>query len=381
VGVSATSLAAALPQQAASGAVPAALLIDTAKAVRALAAGEAVAAGLVSPEAAPLAEGMLHALAVAKQKAAGVGLALAALVLAGGMVAYHALTGPLSPRASRSDERTEVDVQKFGTAEDAIKFAIDQKDLDDRLRRLPGPNQIRLALDIRKGTKARLDPQSGQWIVTCFFRYPVKDVWWWRRPPVSFSGITQVDWQAVVRYNSSSRTWSLVRRSGSLGDSFRFLQKPDRSVRMPDFSFIKPKPGGPPVTCFHVVSNAGSGNGLGQPRVYGRKDLTVLWKDNQLTVRVGRPGAGRWTLKIQCPAAKPAEFDCPSPAATIVGLRAWQGEDIVLGKCALREVVLEDQRVVRLALDFALVSRYEKAPLCGSLRIHSSLRPAVPVRR
>jgi RNA polymerase sigma factor (sigma-70 family) len=88
--VSATALAAWLPQ-AASGAVPAALLTHTSKTVSLLAAGKAVPAGLFSPEVGPLAEGVLHALAVAKQKTAGVGLVLAALVLAGGVAACHTL--------------------------------------------------------------------------------------------------------------------------------------------------------------------------------------------------------------------------------------------------------------------------------------------------
>src|SRR5262249_27308846 len=56
LGVSATSLAATGLQQAASGAVPATLLANTVKAVGLLAAGETVAAGLVSTEAPPLAD-------------------------------------------------------------------------------------------------------------------------------------------------------------------------------------------------------------------------------------------------------------------------------------------------------------------------------------
>jgi RNA polymerase sigma factor (sigma-70 family) len=91
LGVSATGLAAAGLHQAASGAVPAALLANTAKAVGLLAAGDAAAAGLVSAEVSPLADRVLRAMAVARQKTAGVVLVLATLGLAGGVVTCHAL--------------------------------------------------------------------------------------------------------------------------------------------------------------------------------------------------------------------------------------------------------------------------------------------------
>jgi RNA polymerase sigma factor (sigma-70 family) len=91
LGVSATSLAAAGFHQAALGAVPSTLLANTVKAVSLEAAGEATAAGLVTTEVSPLVDSVLRAMTAAKQKKAGVGLVLATLVLAGGMVAGHAL--------------------------------------------------------------------------------------------------------------------------------------------------------------------------------------------------------------------------------------------------------------------------------------------------
>jgi RNA polymerase sigma factor (sigma-70 family) len=91
LGVSATGVVAAGAQQVASAAVPAALLANTVKAVGLLAAGNAAAAGLVSAEVSPLADSVLHAMTVAKRKTIGVVLVLAALVLAGGMITYHAL--------------------------------------------------------------------------------------------------------------------------------------------------------------------------------------------------------------------------------------------------------------------------------------------------
>jgi RNA polymerase sigma factor (sigma-70 family) len=82
LGVSATSLAAAGFHQAASGAVPATLLANTVKAVCLQTAGEAAAA---------LADCVLRAMTVAKQKKVGLVFVLATLILGGGMVAGYAL--------------------------------------------------------------------------------------------------------------------------------------------------------------------------------------------------------------------------------------------------------------------------------------------------
>src|SRR5262249_32060223 len=60
VGVSAASLAAALPQQAASGSLPAALLANTIKVSTLLAAGEVAAAGATSAQVSSLTEGALR---------------------------------------------------------------------------------------------------------------------------------------------------------------------------------------------------------------------------------------------------------------------------------------------------------------------------------
>jgi RNA polymerase sigma factor (sigma-70 family) len=98
LGVSAAGLATAGFQQAASGAVPAALLANTAKAVSLLAAGDAAPAGLVSAGVSPLADSVLRAMAVAKQKTAGVVLVVAALGLAGGLVTCHTLAARWAPR-------------------------------------------------------------------------------------------------------------------------------------------------------------------------------------------------------------------------------------------------------------------------------------------
>jgi RNA polymerase sigma factor (sigma-70 family) len=62
--VSATTLAALWSQQAALGAVPAALLTKTIDAAKLLAAGKTVTAGMISAEVSPLAEDVLHAMTI-----------------------------------------------------------------------------------------------------------------------------------------------------------------------------------------------------------------------------------------------------------------------------------------------------------------------------
>jgi RNA polymerase sigma factor (sigma-70 family) len=90
LGLSAASAAAVWSQQA-SGALPEVLLTRTVKAVGLMAAGQTVTAGLLSAEAPPLTDAVLHAMPAPKWKAAGVVLLLAGLALGGGMVAYHLL--------------------------------------------------------------------------------------------------------------------------------------------------------------------------------------------------------------------------------------------------------------------------------------------------
>jgi RNA polymerase sigma factor (sigma-70 family) len=102
--VSATSVAATMPQQAALGSVPAALLANTVKAAALIAAGEATAAGAISGQVAILTEAVLRATALTKRKAAIVVFLIAALVLSAGMVAHHLLDNrPIENLALRPD--------------------------------------------------------------------------------------------------------------------------------------------------------------------------------------------------------------------------------------------------------------------------------------
>jgi WD40 repeat protein len=106
--VSAASLAATGLQQAASGAVRAALLSQTVKAVSLLAAGEAVAAGPFSAGVSALAEAVLRAMAAAKHKVMGLWVVVGAFVLAGGVAAYDALAA-LAPTPGTASVNTPAD--------------------------------------------------------------------------------------------------------------------------------------------------------------------------------------------------------------------------------------------------------------------------------
>jgi RNA polymerase sigma factor (sigma-70 family) len=105
--VSATSLAATGLQQSASGAVPAALLANTAKAVGLLAAGQTATEGLISTAASPLADSVVRAMAIAKHKTAVLILLLVGLVPSGGLLAHHAWT---AGHPSSGDEHHSVRV-------------------------------------------------------------------------------------------------------------------------------------------------------------------------------------------------------------------------------------------------------------------------------
>jgi RNA polymerase sigma factor (sigma-70 family) len=152
---------AAWPQQAASGAVPCALLANTVAGARPLAAGEAVTAGLHSAGVWPLTEGVLHAM-TAKQKAAGVVLVMAGLVLAGGMVTYHTLAEHPVQHAP------PLGTENFGKEVEAIEFAKRAivRNNRDKVHGAILPTFFELADYLpTEGTKAPLVRKSGHLVV------------------------------------------------------------------------------------------------------------------------------------------------------------------------------------------------------------------------
>jgi RNA polymerase sigma factor (sigma-70 family) len=173
LGVSATGLAAAGLHQTASGAVPAALLAHTVKAVNLLAAGHAAAAGLVSPDVSPLADSVLRAMAVAKQKTASVVLVLATLVLAGGLVTCHALAARWVQSAPALDPHHEAsrsplseapgEVRRFTVEEWAwsVSFSPDGRHM---LIGTGGPGTPIRVCDVSSGEEVlRTDPYDTCW--------------------------------------------------------------------------------------------------------------------------------------------------------------------------------------------------------------------------
>jgi RNA polymerase sigma factor (sigma-70 family) len=110
-GLSAGTVAAVFSQQAASGALPNALLTRTIDAVRLMAAEQPVMAGLLSAEASTLKDAVLHSMAATKWKAASVVLLLAALAVGGGAVAYHSL--PDQPSKPKQQPKPVGEVRRF----------------------------------------------------------------------------------------------------------------------------------------------------------------------------------------------------------------------------------------------------------------------------
>jgi RNA polymerase sigma factor (sigma-70 family) len=209
VGGSAVSLTAALAEQAAWGAVPAAWLAGTIKVATLLAAG-VTEAGAISAEVSTLMDKTLKTMALAKYKAAGLVLLMVALVAFGGMVTYDVLANQSSePRGSAAIEPpkpsiTPEDIKKFGSEADARRQA--EEMVAASCAAIPGFPE--LLQQIRPGWKelagkssavhkarsqygsleAKLDREKGEWIVTGVSYFGDVDVG------------CEVDWKAVVKY-------------------------------------------------------------------------------------------------------------------------------------------------------------------------------------
>jgi RNA polymerase sigma factor (sigma-70 family) len=216
VDLSAAALTAALPRQAVSGAVSAAVLAK-AKAVTLLAAGEGTAAGAISAEVCTLTQGVLKAMALAKQNTVGLVLVLAALMLSGGMVTYQVLA---SPRINEPAVPVP-DINQYGSEADARRVA--EKRVAEvaaaQFAAMPGIPEVRQQLvdltwneaaakqnpaRLPEGCacgslEAKLDRKKGQWTVRGVYEIHGLD-------PKAF----EVDWQLVVKYSPETRRCELV---------------------------------------------------------------------------------------------------------------------------------------------------------------------------
>jgi RNA polymerase sigma factor (sigma-70 family) len=174
--LAATSFAAVCSQQAASSAVPVALLTNTIEATSLLAAGHAVAAGLISNQVTPLTEGVLQALAVAKHKTVGVVVVLAALVLGGGAFAYHRVAGQEAKPAPPAEPIEEPSAEADRQAHSEIVQMVGAVNKFKQLFKVPYiPSRIRLCEDGGYNPNDALDADSRDYLKRLFpkLQYPV----------------------------------------------------------------------------------------------------------------------------------------------------------------------------------------------------------------
>jgi RNA polymerase sigma factor (sigma-70 family) len=140
--VSVTSVAALCCEQAAYAALPEALLTPTIGAVRLVAAGQTVPAGLLSTHVTQLSGAVLHAITPARWKAAANLLVLAALALGGGLVIYHILANQpnrpeLPAETPPSHPVLQVQASIPGASAEEIEEQVTVK-LEETLAGMPG---------------------------------------------------------------------------------------------------------------------------------------------------------------------------------------------------------------------------------------------------
>jgi RNA polymerase sigma factor (sigma-70 family) len=227
--VLATSLGVVLAHEAASGAVPAALLANAIQAATLCAANDVTAAGAISVQVSTLTKGVLRTMTLAKRKAVCIVLLTAALVLAGGIVSYQFVPGPPfkpePPPGGRNGDMAKVDVVKYGSEADARRFAEDwaAEMIAARLAGMPGLPEVlqqgfaawsesaarpsKIKFDPQGGARhrslasleAKLDPDKGQWTVIGVFEFWGDDRKAW-----------EVDWKMVVQYSPATGQWQCV---------------------------------------------------------------------------------------------------------------------------------------------------------------------------
>jgi RNA polymerase sigma factor (sigma-70 family) len=204
VGGSAVSLTAALAEQAASGAVPAAPLASTIKAATLLAAS-VTNTGVISAEVSTLMDKTLKTMALAKYKATGLVLLMAILVALGGMVTYHVLASQSSEPGDHAvppkSQMSEADIKEFGSEVDARRHAEEMAaancaaipgfpELLQFLQSVPVPKGYAIQKPRpRYGSlEAKLDRDKGVWTVTGVNYFGDANAGW------------EVDWRAEVKY-------------------------------------------------------------------------------------------------------------------------------------------------------------------------------------
>jgi RNA polymerase sigma factor (sigma-70 family) len=445
--VSATSVAAVLTIQAASAGVPEALLTNTIKAVGQLAAGQVAVDALLSSGARTLADGVLHSLTLAKKKTAVVWLLLAAVVLGSGATAYYAWaeqeTKPvqLAERASQLAKEPEVlkseqapkkdsdhpDPNKDGTAaeaRDAARNAIRDYLASVEVPVWRGVSTIQVsgvslfAHWPSRDIDATFDPATHEWTLTgsCRFDVPEGVVY------QDGNGVLQStekwdcrerEWKLVLAFNPSARAYE---KKGLFFDTNWLGGHPtnkDDFARWLQGEFPVPKPSSDPITALHLVVEAPEATKLGlKPNLtYGKKDLVVEATSRGVRVRIDQ-AVERWTLEFGAPkeqfvkvgkyggAYNPERalsdgLRIDRYAGPLIAVKHWvldggkQGSEWSCdpGEFVVREIEVEEKKVVRLAIDFIADNEYSRPATAkrdarcivrGSLRVNSLLQPSDP---
>jgi formylglycine-generating enzyme required for sulfatase activity len=390
VTVSATSVTAVLAEQAASAAVPEAVRARTMQVIGQLAAGEAVADGLLSSGARTLAEGVLQSLTVAKKKTVAVWLLLAALVLGSGAAAYYSLAGqgtkpleppepapqtsngrsvkervpdkPVAPSEQESQPRKgksgdEPVPDKDGTAAGARNSAKNylRNHLSSRLIPIVDHGAARpyplFAMWPSRDIEATFDPATHLWILTGACRFDVLAGLPYIKVANGFRtwdsmkewDCRETEWKLVLAYNPSVQAYEV--QKAELPDLPTDLRG-WRPTRKDDFArwlqggFPEPRPSSKPITALHLVVEAPEPTKLGlkSNSTYGKKDLAVEATSRGVSVRIehgaGRP-AEQWVLQFGAPKEQFLKVGKFGGAYDPEILRGYSGPLIVVKHCML----------------------------------------------
>jgi RNA polymerase sigma factor (sigma-70 family) len=429
VTVSATSLAAVLAEQAASAAVPDALQARTVQVLGQLAAGAAVADGLLSTGASTLADGLLRSLTVAKKKMVTVWLLLATLVLVSVAAAYHNLVGqgtmPMEPpepapqplKASRGEPDPDQDGTAAGTRNFAKHYLRDH--LSSRLIPIEEHGGIvtypLFAYWPSRNIEAIFDPETHQWTLTGAYRYDVLAGLPYVRPDGSIDATKEWDckeseWKLVLAYNPSARAYEVQKAElPEANPGWRPTRKDD-FARWLQGGYLEPRPSHDPSTALRLVVEAPEPTKLGLKRnyAYGKNDLAVELTPRGVSIRIDHGAAEpveQWTLQFGAPHKQFLQVGKYGGAYDPDILRGHSGPLIVVkrsvldagkqasewscspGEFVVWEIEVKEQKVVRLAIDFIADTEYGRSAMPkrdarrivrGSLRFHSLLQTSVP---
>jgi hypothetical protein len=150
--VSGASLAGVFSRETASACVPDSVVHSTIKAVTMIAAGQAVAAGMISAPAAALTEGVLKSMLLTKLRTAAMVLVMLGMVV----VTWSALVRGQTEGTSEAEEKRSAQVaEKPKAAEGGQRFQKLKLDADD-LADITGVNIYKFQLNIAKGERFRV---------------------------------------------------------------------------------------------------------------------------------------------------------------------------------------------------------------------------------